>query len=244
MELATRLVLDGRAQALITGPIHKERLQAGGYSFAGHTDLLAHLCEIQESTMMLANHKLRVTLVTVHIGLSQVAKKLSKKLILRALQHTSDSLRKDFGIKSPKIAVLALNPHAGEGGIFGDEEIRLIGPAIEEFKNSNQGRAQISGPHPADTLFAKHIMAPTKDRYDAVVCMYHDQGLIPVKLLDFPKTVNVTLGLPMIRTSVDHGTAFDIAGKGIADPSSMIEAIQIAETVAKKRSAKIRGGKH
>ena len=241
VELATRLALGGDAQALITGPIHKERLQAGGYPFSGHTDLLAQLCGVRESTMMLANNQLRVSLVTVHIGLAQVAKKLSKKLILRALEHTVHALQTDFGIKSPRVAVLALNPHAGEGGLFGNEEARLIGPAIDEFRHSQKNRVQVSGPHPADTLFAKHILAPNKDRFDAVVCMYHDQGLIPVKLLDFPKTVNVTLGLPVIRTSVDHGTAFDIAGKGIADPSSMIEAIDLAANMANKRSLLISG---
>jgi len=236
VELATRLVLDGKARGLITGPINKERLQAGGYPFSGHTDLLARLCGVRESTMMLANDKLRVSLVTVHIGLSQVSKTLSKKLILRALNHTHEALRRDFGLKNPKVAVLALNPHAGEGGLFGTEETRIIEPAIEDFRRSMGDNARISGPHPADTLFSKHILSRKQDRFDAVICMYHDQGLIPVKLLDFPKTVNVTLGLPIVRTSVDHGTAFDIAGRGIADPSSMIEAIRLAEKMTLKRS--------
>lgn len=233
IENATHLVLKGEAAALVTGPINKERLQKGGYNYSGHTDFLADLCGVPEVTMMLANEQLRITLVTVHIGLRQVPQALSRKKIRRTILHTVESLHNWWGIRKPRVAVTALNPHAGEGGIFGDEEIRIIEPEIQALQKAARGKYVLSGPHPADTLFAKHVAAPPKERYDAVVCMYHDQGLIPVKLLDFQKTVNVTLGLPIVRTSVDHGTAFDIAGKGIADPSSLQSAIELALRVLK-----------
>jgi 4-hydroxythreonine-4-phosphate dehydrogenase len=151
--------------------------------------------------------------------------------VTRAVEHTASHLQKWWGIARPRVAIAALNPHAGEGGMFGREEIRTISPAIRALRRRHPSW-RLEGPLPADTLFAKHAMARPGDRYDAVVCMYHDQGLVPVKLLDFPRTVNVTLGLPIIRTSVDHGTGFDIAGKGIADPSSLISAIRLAEQLA------------
>jgi 4-hydroxythreonine-4-phosphate dehydrogenase len=238
VEHAARLVLSGQARALITGPIHKARLQAGGYPFSGHTDLLGSLCLAPENTMMLANEQLRVALVTVHTALARVSRGLTQEAVLRAISQTHESLQKYFGIPVPKIAVLALNPHAGEGGLFGSEEIKVIRPAIAQARRHFGKNAKISGPHPADTLFAQHILARPRDRYDAVVCMYHDQGLIPVKLLDFPKTVNITLGLPMIRTSVDHGTAFDIAGRNLADPSSLISAILLAVKMDRARSTR------
>lgn len=228
IEQATRLVLDKKAIALVTGPISKERLQQGGYSYSGHTEFLAELCQVDEVTMMLANQDLRITLVTTHIALKDVSKKMTREKVRRAILHTAEHLRSWWGIRKPKIAIAALNPHAGESGLFGREEIEIISPEIQSLNQKSQNRYQLFGPLPADTLFAHHIMAKSKDRYDAVVCMYHDQGLIPVKLLDFPNTVNITLGLPIIRTSVDHGVAFDIAWKNQADPSSFRAAAKLA----------------
>jgi 4-hydroxythreonine-4-phosphate dehydrogenase len=228
IEKATHLIQQGYGHALVTGPISKERLQAGGFRFTGHTDFLAHLCGVPEVTMMLANDQLRVSLVTVHIGLQQVSKSLTREKLRRAIIQTADGLKQYWRIRKPRIAVAALNPHAGEGGLFGREEIETISPEIEALRQ--QGYS-LEGPLPADTLFANQRIKP---RYDAVVCMYHDQGLIPVKLLDFSKTVNVTLGLPIVRTSVDHGVAFDIAGKNIADPSSLESAIELALEVKPK----------
>lgn len=228
IETATKLILKNHADALVTGPISKARLQASGYLYSGHTDFLAKICKARHVTMMLANDHLRISLVTTHIGIGKVPQALSRSSIRRAVLHTAMGLTRYWGIHRPRIAVAALNPHAGEGGLFGLEEIRLISPAIRALQKNPQRQFEVEGPFPADTLFAKHIMTSPKKRYDAVVCMYHDQGLIPVKLLDFPRTVNVTLGLPIIRTSVDHGVAFDIANRGVADPSSMAAAIDLA----------------
>lgn len=235
---ATRLALSGKASALVTGPISKERLQQGGYPFAGHTELLAELCNVPKVTMMLANDQLRVTMVTTHIGLKQVSESLTREKIRHTITQTAEHLRRWWGIRKPRIAVAALNPHAGEGGLFGEEEIRVIAPELQSLRRKAGRTMELIGPLPADTLFAHHIMESAKKRYDAVVCMYHDQGLIPVKLLDFPKTVNVTLGLPIIRTSVDHGVAFDIAGKGLADPSSFQAAVKLASRLAGVREKK------
>jgi 4-hydroxythreonine-4-phosphate dehydrogenase len=243
IQLAVELLLSNHADALVTGPISKERLQSGGYPFPGHTEFLAHLCRENRSasapavTMMLANEKLRVSLVTTHIALSQVASRLSIPEILRACEHTRNYLSSCLKIERPRIAVAALNPHAGEGGLFGSEEDTLIRPAIRQLQSQWGSQVTLTGPHSADTLFARHLEAslqPSADQqpFDAVVCMYHDQGLIPVKLLDFGHTVNVTLGLPIIRTSVDHGVAFDIAGKGIANPSSFQAALDLAIRLA------------
>lgn len=176
--------------------------------------------------MMLANKLLRVSLVTTHLPISRVSQHLTFARIRTTVEQTADFLQSRLKIKKPKIAVAAFNPHGGESGLFGDEESRVILPTLRSLRK--QSRYQISGPWPADTLFAKHSQARRRDKFDAVVCMYHDQGLIPVKLLDFPHTVNVTLGLPMIRTSVDHGVAFDIAGKGVADSRSLESAIDLA----------------
>jgi 4-hydroxythreonine-4-phosphate dehydrogenase len=229
IETAAQLILSRQAQALITGPISKERLQKGGFPYVGHTDFLADLCGVQEDfTMMLANDQLRITLVTTHLALKDVPKALNRARIRRAVLQTTDHLRKWWGIKKPRVAIAALNPHAGEAGILGREEIEFIAPEIRALQRAARGRYLLEGPLPADTLFANHILAPAESRYDAVVCMYHDQGLIPVKLLDFRRTVNVTLGLPFVRTSVDHGVAFDIAGKGIADSSSFESAVDLA----------------
>lgn len=236
IKTAAKMVLSGQAAALITGPISKERLQLGGFHYPGHTEFLADLCGIKEVTMMLANSALRVSLVTTHLPLKKVSSALNRETLNRAIEHTIDSLRNWWGIPKPKIAVAALNPHAGESGLFGREEVDLISPVIESLKRKARGRFDLSGPFPSDTLFANHILGT--HRVDAVVCMYHDQGLIPVKLLDFHKTVNVTLGLPIVRTSVDHGTAFDIAGKGIANPSSFASAVELALEISKARQKK------
>lgn len=236
IETAARLIQRGHASALITGPISKERLQAGGYPYVGHTDFLADLCGVDEDfTMMLANDQLRISLVTTHLSLKDVPKAVTRERVRRAVVQTADHLRDWWGIRNPRIGVAALNPHAGEGGILGREEIQVIAPELDSLRMKLRGRCRIEGPLPADTLFANHAMAKPRGLYDAVVCMYHDQGLIPVKLLDFPRTVNVTLGLPLVRTSVDHGVAFDIAGRGIADPSSFESAVDLAIEITQQR---------
>lgn len=228
IQKAAELILAGKADGLVTGPISKERLQRGGFKYTGHTDFLADLCGGCNVTMMLANSKLRITLVTVHMSLARVPGAVSAPKLKQTIQHTVEFLH-SIQIKFPHIAVAALNPHAGEGGLFGSEEKRVITPVLRALQKDARRRSyRLSGPLPADTLFANHIAAQTRDKYDAVVCMYHDQGLIPVKLLDFPRTVNVTLGLPFVRTSVDHGVAFDIAGQNKADPSSLRSAIELA----------------
>lgn len=212
--------------AVVTAPISKEALKMAGHNYPGHTEILAELCNTNDYVMMLAGPHLRVVLCTIHVPYTQVPALLSKDLIFKTIRITHESLSKYLG-KKPRIAVASLNPHAGEGGMFGNEEVNFIKPAVQEA--SSKG-IDVSGPYPADTLFFR----AAKGDYDVVVCMYHDQGLIPLKLLDFETGVNVTLGLPIIRTSVDHGTAFGIAGKGVASPSSMIEAIKTAAEMAKR----------
>ena len=213
IQKAVELIQNKTASALVTGPIHKKRFQEGGFHYPGHTEFLAHLCQTKnitpKVTMMLANRHLRVSLVTTHIPLNAVSSAINVDKICQTIDHTVEHLRRWWKIQTPKIAVAALNPHAGESGILGNEEIQIIAPAILEAQKKHKKTSLISGPHPADTIFVK-------SGYDAVVCMYHDQALIPVKLLDFPNTVNVSLGLPIVRTSVDHGVGFDIVGKGIA----------------------------
>jgi 4-hydroxythreonine-4-phosphate dehydrogenase len=235
IETATSLVQNGLARALVTGPISKDRLNLGGYAYPGHTEFLADLCDVPQVTMMLANDTLRITLATTHVALKDVPRELSTRAVTRAVEHTGTHLERWWGRSRPRIGVAALNPHAGENGMFGREEIETIEPALRKLRKKHP-RWRIEGPLPADTLFAKHVATRPRDRFDAVVCMYHDQGLIPVKLLDFPRTVNVTLGLPIIRTSVDHGVGFDIAGKGLADPTSLISAIRLAERLSQQAS--------
>lgn len=244
VEKAVELIRGGHASALVTGPISKTRLNQGGYSFPGHTELLSSLCSDDPATplpvtMMLANDQLRVTLATTHVALSDVSRALSRDKLRQTILHTASHLQNWWGIAKPRIAIAGLNPHAGEGGLFGDEEQQTIIPAIKEAQNELGSSAALHGPFPSDTLFAKHIAASEKERFDAVVCMYHDQGLIPVKLLDFPRTVNVTLGLPMIRTSVDHGVGFDIVGKNAADPSSFIAAVRLAVQLAEQTRSRL-----
>jgi 4-hydroxythreonine-4-phosphate dehydrogenase len=230
---AVELIRRGVATGLVTGPISKERLQRGGYDYPGHTEFLADLCGVRQVTMMLANDQLRVTLATTHVALRDVARRLTKAGLERTILHTVEHLRSWWGIARPRVAVAALNPHAGEGGLFGNEDQRLIAPLVRTLNARARGRFRLEGPLPADTLFARHVLTPPAERHDAVVCMYHDQGLVPVKLLDFPRTVNVTLGLPIVRTSVDHGTGFDIAFTGRADPSSFQSAVRLARQLTR-----------
>ena len=220
--------MDGSVQGLVTCPINKLAMHMAGIDFDGHTEILAHRTHTRAYVMMLAGSRLRVALVTIHIPLADVPGKLTIEGILATVRITAHALRNDFGIREPKLAVAGLNPHAGEQGLFGDEEIRTISPAIKRAKHEGINAA---GPFPPDTVF--HFAA--KGRWDAVVCMYHDQGLIPFKMAHFSDGVNVTLGLPIVRTSVDHGTAYDIAGKGQADPESLISAIQMAAHHARQR---------
>jgi 4-hydroxythreonine-4-phosphate dehydrogenase len=221
---AARLCVSGRAAAMTTGPISKAALNLAGHHYPGHTELLAELTGTREFVMMLAGEKLRVTLVTIHEALSEVPRLMTLDRVLTTIRITHHDVHRYFR-KNPRIAVLALNPHCGEGGLFGDEETRIIKPAVEVARNEG---IDAFGPLSADTLF--HFAA--KGAYDAVVCMYHDQGLIPLKLIHFDDGVNVTLGLPIIRTSVDHGTAYDLAGTGRASSRSMAAAIRMAASMA------------
>lgn len=218
---AIDLCMKGEMAALVTCPINKAAMAAAGFDFPGHTELLAQRTGTRRVVMMLAGEKLRVVLVTIHTALSLVAGMLSLEKILETITITAGALKDRFGIQVPRLAVAALNPHAGEGGLFGDEEARIIEPAIEKARAAG---FDVSGPYPPDTVFYH----AAQGHFDAVVCMYHDQGLIPFKLLHFKDGVNTTLGLPIIRTSVDHGTAYDIAGTGRADADSLKAAIQMA----------------
>ncbi|MCK4711379.1 MAG: 4-hydroxythreonine-4-phosphate dehydrogenase PdxA [Marinosulfonomonas sp.] len=225
------LVRAGAASALCTGPIHKKALQDGAaFAFPGHTEFLAHLAGVPRVVMMLACDELRVVPVTIHIALADVPAALTADLLADTIRITAAALRRDFGLNSPRLAVAGLNPHAGEGGAMGNEEITLIAPVLEQLRGEG---IEITGPMSADTMF--HARA--RKTYDAAICMYHDQALIPIKTLDFDRGVNVTLGLPFIRTSPDHGTAFDIAGRGVAMPTSLIEALKMAERMARMRAA-------
>ena len=225
VEYAIACCLDQSAVGIVTCPINKAAINAAGYHFPGHTELLAERCGVKKVVMMLAGDRLKVCLVTTHLAYRDVPDKLSCDEILQTLRITAAAFQQQFGLVQPRLAVLALNPHASENGLFGDEEQRIIAPAIEAAQA--EGIAA-DGPHSADTLF--HFAA--KGAYDAVICMYHDQGLIPLKLLHFDDAVNVTLGLPIIRTSVDHGTAYDLAGTGTANTSSLVAALKMAEQMA------------
>ncbi len=218
---AVRLVQMGRAQGLVTAPISKAHLVAAGHDFPGHTELLAKLSGGVPVRMMMVGARLRVVLVTTHLKLADVPQRLTTDNVQQTIELTAHALRQHFGIRAPQIAVCGLNPHAGEQGLFGDEETRIIGPAIEAARRQ---RIRVSGPLAADSVFAQAAAGS----YDAVVCMYHDQGLAPFKLLHFADGVNFTLGLPFVRTSPDHGTAFDIAGTGRADARSMVAAVRLA----------------
>lgn len=221
IKTASDLAASGRIAAMVTCPINKTAMHSAGFHYNGHTELLAERTGSKNFAMMLAGNRLRVVLVTIHVPLREVPSILSTQKVLQTIELTWQSLNERFGLKTPRIAVAGLNPHAGEDGLFGDEEQDLIIPAIHKARN--QG-VDVTGALPPDTVFYH----AANGRFDAVVCMYHDQGLIPFKLLHFADGVNITLGLPIIRTSVDHGTAYDIAGTGTADPGSLIAAITMA----------------
>ncbi len=217
------LVQSGQALALCTAPIHKQVLQDGaGFAFPGHTEYLAHLAGVPRVVMMLASAQLRVVPATIHIPLADVPQALTPDLIEETIRITHAALIRDFGMTAPRLAVAGLNPHAGEGGKMGREEIEIIAPVLDRLRAHG---FNLRGPMSADTMF--HAAARTQ--YDAAIAMYHDQALIPIKTLDFDRGVNVTLGLPFVRTSPDHGTALDIAGQGVASPTSLIEALKLAQ---------------
>ena len=230
LQMATGLVRSGEAAALVTAPVEKAGLTALGFAYPGQTEYLAAACErdTHDAVMMLAGPTLRTVPVTVHVALADVPGRLSTDLIVHKARITAAALGRDFGIDSPRLAIAGLNPHAGEGGAFGDEEARIIQPAVAALEDEG---IDVVGPVPGDALFMPR-MRPT---YDAALCMYHDQALIPLKALEVDEGVNVTIGLPIIRTSPDHGTAFDIAGKNIADPGAMMAAIRMAGDMAAAR---------
>lgn len=225
---AVDMCIKGQISAMVTCPLNKALMNNAGYNYQGHTQLISNLTDTEDYVMMLAGDKLRVTLVTIHCALKDVPQNISRENILKTIIITASALQKDFGIKCPRIAVAALNPHAGEEGLFGHEEKLIISPAVKEAVEKGY---DVSGPLPADTLYPKAVSG----EFDAVVNMYHDQGLIPLKLLHFSDGVNITLGLPIIRTSVDHGTAYDIAGKGVADHRSLKAAVILAAEIAQNR---------
>jgi 4-hydroxythreonine-4-phosphate dehydrogenase len=227
IEAATRDTLAGITAALVTAPIHKEAFAAAGITHPGHTEMLAALAGGPAVRMMLANQELRCVLVTIHCSMRQAIDGITQHAVEQTIQITHDALIRS-GISKPRIAVAGLNPHAGEGGLFGNEEITIISPAIQTAQRLG---IDASGPYPGDTIFhkARHFK-----HFDVVIAMYHDQGLIPVKYLGIDEGVNVTLGLPFVRTSVDHGTAFDIAGKGTADHRSLIAAITMAQLLSRQ----------
>jgi len=222
---ALRAVMAGDADALVTAPISKQWWMEAGHNYPGHTELLAEQTGTKNYAMMLAGPSLRVVPVTTHIPLDRVSKSLSTEKVLGTIRLVNKTLIEWFDIKKPRLACTALNPHAGEGGYLGKEEIEIILPAVESAKGEG---TQVTGPIPADSLFAR------RDDYDAVICMYHDQALIPIKTLHLLDAVNLTLGLPIVRTSPDHGTAYDIAGKGVAKPDSMLAAMEMAAMIAEK----------
>lgn len=229
IKVATSLALAGQVSAVVTNPINKQVLYKGGFPYPGHTELLADLSgAMSKPVMMLVSQDLKVAPVTVHLSLSEAIKALNKKRIVTTVQTVAKALVKDFGIKQPQIAVAGLNPHAGEGGFLGCEEVEIITPAVTKLRSEG---FSVTGPMPADTLFHQRARLT----YDVVICMYHDQALLPVKTLGFFNGVNVTLGLPIVRTSPDHGTALEIAGTGIADESSFISALRLATDIYKCR---------
>lgn len=231
LQWGVRFALSGVAAGLVTAPVSKGALAAVGWDYPGQTEFLAEACgrPYRDAVMMLAGPSLRTVPLTVHVALAEVPGLLSEALILHKARIVAEGLRKDFGIMELRLAIAALNPHAGEGGQFGDEDDRIIAPAVRALRA--EGIAAV-GPIPGDALFTPRARAT----YDAALCMYHDQALIPLKALEFDEGVNVTLGLPIIRTSPDHGTAFDIAGKGRADPGAMAAAIMMAADMASARA--------
>ena len=235
IETAVALTLSGQVAGVVTAPIAKAPLYDAGFAFPGHTEFLGDLTKAaafegaRGPVMMLAAPGLRTTLVTVHEPLAKVSATLTRDKVVQAGLITAQALRRDFGIAAPRLAVAGLNPHAGEGGTIGREEVEIIAPAVETLRALG---IEVQGPVPADSLFHEAARA----RYDAALCMYHDQALIHVKMLNFWAGVNVTLGLPIVRTSPDHGTAFDIAGQGLARPDSLVAALQMADLIASHRA--------
>jgi 4-hydroxythreonine-4-phosphate dehydrogenase len=228
IERAVELCMQQKVQAMVTAPSSKEALNLAGFNFPGQTEMIALLSHSQRVAMMLVAGSMRVGLVTIHTGIKNVAAQITKEKILDKLTIVHESLKNDFGIKKPRIAVLALNPHAGEKGIIGTEEDDFIVPALAEAKTAG---IIAEGPFPADGFFG----TPAFRKYDGILAMYHDQGLIPLKMLAFDKGVNFSAGLKIIRTSPDHGTAYDLAGKNKASISSMLEAIKLAVTISRNR---------
>ncbi|WP_440957304.1 4-hydroxythreonine-4-phosphate dehydrogenase PdxA [Oceanicaulis sp. LC35] len=236
IEAAVEAVKAGRASAVVTNPVSKSRLYEIGFTFPGHTEFVAHLTAdlpmsgARGPVMMLSGGGLRTALVTIHTPLLDAIQSLTPERVAHTVRVVADALKRDFGLAKPRLALAGLNPHAGEGGALGREEIEILAPALEQLRA--QGLT-IAGPLPPDTMFHEEARA----QYDAAICLYHDQGLIPVKTLDFHGGVNITLGLPIIRTSPDHGTAFDIAGKGVARPDSLIAALRQADAMVSSREA-------
>ena len=221
LEAAVKAAGQGQVDAVVTAPLNKEALHMGGHLYAGHTEILADLTGTKEYAMLLWSDRLKVIHATTHVSLRRACDLVTKERVACVIRLAEQTLRK-AGYTAPYIAVAGLNPHAGEHGLFGEEEIREIIPAIEQCRSEG---IRVTGPEPPDTVFLK----ASQGKYDLVVAMYHDQGHIPLKMMDFQGGVNVTVGLPMVRTSVDHGTAFDIAGQGIADETSLVSALQVAQ---------------
>jgi 4-hydroxythreonine-4-phosphate dehydrogenase len=231
-DAVVRAVDDARqhvVQAIATAPVNKAAFAAAGLGWKGHTDLLAHLCGVSDVAMMFHSPTLRVVLATVHVPLRDVPRLLTHDLVLRTLRLAAQELPY-FGVARPRLAVAGLNPHAGEGGLMGHEDAEVLAPAVRDARREG---LDVTGPLPADTVFLR----ASRGEFDCVLACYHDQGLVPVKLLSFGSSVNVTLGLPIVRTSPDHGTAFDIAGKGVADPASLIAAVVLAAELAARVEA-------
>ena len=231
LERAIAGALSGKFSGVVTAPVAKSAIAQIAPSFIGQTELLADACDLrhESAVMMLAGPSLRTVPLTVHCALADVPGRITQDLIIRRTRIVAQALVSDFGIEAPRIAIAGLNPHAGEDGRMGREEIDIIAPSIAQLRSEG---IDATGPHPADTLFASH----KRGTYDAAIAMYHDQALVPLKALDFDEGVNVTLGLPIVRTSPDHGTAFDIAGKGIALPDAMIAALRMAGEIAARRA--------
>lgn len=231
LDRAIDLTFSGAASALVTAPVSKAQLYAIGFAHAGQTEFVAARCGVStdDAAMMLAGPTLRTVPVTTHVALADVPGLLTRSLILARARATLRGLSRDFGIARPRLAVAGLNPHAGEDGALGHEEIEIVAPAIAELRAEGH---DVTGPHAADTMF--HPRARTN--YDAALCMYHDQALIPLKALHFDEGVNMTLGLPIVRTAPDHGTAFGLAGRGIAEPGALIAAIRMAADCATRRA--------
>ena len=241
IETAVGLALSGSVAGVVTAPISRAPLYEAGFKFPGHTEFLGELTATERfegargPVMMLIAGDLRVALVTVHEPLARAPGLLTTEAIVNTGLVTAQALKRDFGIARPRLAVAGLNPHAGEGGTIGREEVEIVAPAVRTLEDLG---IEVTGPHPADTLFPETMRA----RFDAAICLYHDQALIPVKMLDFWGGVNVTLGLPIVRTSPDHGTAFDIAGRGLARADSLVAAVRLADRIAQARANEARAG--